>query len=304
MSHSLSEPEWSAFLRHIGSLPRDEVERQNREHHEEAVRLHARFKECFPKGVCDCCGKPLLTFSRGVPCFHWLLRPKGVKKDDLEALFHAKGYFRIASYVRWIANEDAYLSRINDLKGEGHAGAVFHWSATYKHIKWTFWCTQGDYEGHSGSKADFPHFHVEVRLNGQVFVRFSDFHVPFTPEDLFYLKCNSDPRAPIEQSFGAYGAGMEDAVSIPLEKILDDTTSTDDETKAVYRIQTIMMAEEGKAISGDLIDEIVKKSKATGKPMAHFIKESGLNAQIIVSPNDAVPEKETRSNPRGKQGTE
>lgn len=295
-----TDAKWTGFLKHIRSLPKEEVERKNREHHEESERLYRHFKDCFPKGICDCCGKPIAAFSSGEPCFHWLLRPKGVKKEDLESLFTAKGYFRIAAHIRWIANEESFLSRINDLAGEGDTDAVFHWSATYKHIKWTFWCTRNDYHGHQNSKVAYPHFHVEIRLNGQVFVKFNDFHVPFTHEDLFNLKCNFDSRSPIKQSFGIHGAGMNDAISVPLERIISDTRTTDDESKGVYHIQTMVIAGEGKSISGEFLEEIMRKSKETGKTMAHYFKKSGLNTQIVVSPVDTVPDKEIRTNPRKK----
>jgi hypothetical protein len=300
MAFHSSDAQWADFLRKIESLPKEFVEGKTREHHEESERLFERFKDGFAKGMCSCCDKPLATFSKGAPCSHWLLRPKGVKKDDLEELFHAKGYFRTASYVRWVANQGAYLSRINDLDEEGASESVFHWSAVHKHIKWTFWCTPSDYAGHHGTRASYPHFHVAMKLNGLVFVKFGDFHVPFTDEDLFNLRCNADPRSPIKQSFGAHGAGMNAAVTVPLDKIVSETKTTDDKTKGVYRIQTLITAEEGKRIPSEVIEEIIRKSQETGKTMAHFVKESGLNAEIIVSPNDAVPEKEIRNNPREK----
>ena len=297
-----TDAKWTGFLRYVSSLPKEEVERKNRERHEEIERLYRHFKECFSKGICDGCGKPLATFSKSeLPCFHWLLRPKGVKKKDLEFLFTTKGYSRTAAYIRWIANEEIFLSRINDLADEGNTEAVFHWSATYKHIKWTFWCTPNDYNGHQGSKVAYPHFHVEIRLSGQVFVRFNDFHIPFTDEDLFDLRCNLDSRSPIKQSFGIHGAGMRDAVAVPIEKIISDTQVADDESKGVYRIHTMAIAKEGETISEDFLEEVIRKSKETGHTVAYYLNKSGLNTHIVVSPIDTVPDKEIRTNPRKKE---
>lgn len=296
MAFKPSDAEWANFLAYVKSLPNEWMEKQNRDHQEESERLYREFKESFPKGECDCCGKSLLTFSKKDVCFHWLLRPKGAKKEDLETLLKAKGYFRAAAYVRWVANEEAFLSRINDLAEDGDE-AVFHWSAVYKHIKWTFLCKKNDLQGHPNSQAAFPHYHIEIRLDGKVFVKFNDFHIPFSGEDLFNLKCNSDEHSPIKQSFGSYGAGIKDAFSIPPEKMLSETVSTDDESQAVYHIQSIITNEAG--VPMEEIAEMIRKSKETGKPVAHFLRESGMNAQILISPTDSLPDKEKRS-PRKK----
>ena len=137
-----------------------------------------------------------------------------------------------------------------------------------------------------------------MRLNGQVFIKFNDFHLRFTDEDLFNLRCNLDPDSPIKQSFGSHGAGMKAAVSIPLETILNETKSTEKESEGVYRIQTIIEAEPGKSISGEMIANVVAKSKASGKPMAYYLKDTEHLTKIIVSPVDSVPNKEIRANPR------
>jgi hypothetical protein len=301
MAFNPSNSEWADYAAHINSLPQEEIDKRMREGEEESKRLYEEFQQAFQKGVCDSCGKSLATFSKDNHCFHWLLRPKGVKKGDLEELLKQKGYFRVASYVRWVANEEAFLCRINDLVEEGDANAVFHWSATYKHIKWTFICNKSDLAGHDTAGANFPHYHIEIKLSGQSFVRFNDFHAPFSDEDLFNLKCNDDERFPIKQSFGAYGAGMKDAFSIPPEMILSESTATEDEDKAVYHIQTIIRAEKGQRIKGERVAEMIRRSKETGQPMAHFAREMGLNPQIVIGTPDEVPTKENRNNPRKKK---
>jgi hypothetical protein len=168
---------------------------------------------------------------------------KGRQEKNLEVLFNSKGYFRTASYIRWVANEECFMSRINDLADEGDTDGIFHWSATYRHLKWTFWCTQSDYQG---TNADFSHFHVEMRLNGQIFIKFNDFHIPFTDKNLFDLKCNLDERSPIKQTFGSHGAGMNDAMSVPINKIISNSKIADDENQGTYRIETLVISEEGK----------------------------------------------------------
>ena len=297
MSFNPSEDEWGKFSKYIASMPHEEMERKNQEHLNEVEQTYKQFKEAFQNGDCDTCKKPLATFSRKTSCFHWLLRPNGVKKADLESLLTQKGYFRIAAYVRWVANQEAFLRQINDLTESEQTRSVFHWSASYKHIKWTFICSQNDYKGHLNTLADFPHFHFEMRLAGQPFVRFNDFHVRFSDEDLFNIKCNESDSFPIKQSFGSYGAGMKDAFSLPAKTILEQSTSTDNEGKAVYHIQTIVQSDSG--ISGEKIAEIMRLSKETKKPMTQLFYEAGLKPQVLIQPPDSIPDKENR-NPRRK----
>jgi hypothetical protein len=83
--------------------------------------------------------------------------------------------------------------------------------------------------------------------------------------------------------------------------VLSESTTTDDENKAVYHIQTIITADDGKRIPGEKVAEIIRRSKETGKPMAHFAREMGLNPKIVIGAPDRVPTKENRNNPRKKK---
>lgn len=300
MGTPISDTRWREFQEYLKALPINALGVESQEQHEEAESLYQKFKECFSREMCDSCGKPLPTFSRNNPCFHWLLRPKGAKKDDIERLFQAKGYFRTASWIRWVANQNAFLAGINDLRGEGDQAAVFHWTARYKHLSWTFWCTKNDYVGHVNTRANMSHFHVEMKSEGRPFIRFNDFHIPFTDEDLFYLKANLDSDSVFQQSFGPHGAGMQDAMDVPAEEIIGSACSVDDERKGVYEIDTIIRAAPGQTISGDLLTHIIEKSRESGRTIAHCVREEGLDAQVLITPSDSIPEKSVRSNPRGR----
>ncbi|MBR9907058.1 MAG: hypothetical protein GYB30_03285 [Gammaproteobacteria bacterium] len=59
-------------------------------------------------------------------------------------------------------------------------------------------------------------------------------------------------------------------------------------------MQTMVIGGEG-GISGEKIDEAMKMSRETGKPLAHCIREvtandKGISIKTIVSPSDNVPE--------------
>ena len=129
----------------------------------------------------------------------------------------------------------------------------------YKHIKWTFLCRENDLCGHEVKDETLPHYHLEMRLNNRIFIKFNDFHFKFTDEDLVSLRCNEDPTCLIKQTFGPHGSGMEDAFSISVESIMDNMQITNDPSEAVYHIQTLVTDEKG--IPSEIINEALMKSK-------------------------------------------
>jgi hypothetical protein len=280
-------------------MPQEELERIKRENIEEAERLYKRFTESFKIGLCDSCGNPISSFSADKICFHWLLRPKESKKDNIKDVLETKGYIRSASYVRWVCNQDVSLANINDLSEEGDTKAIFHWSAEYSNIKWTFLCTSNDYQGHQERQSSFPHYHIEMRLHDKVFIKFNDFHLKFTNEDLFNLRCNLDSSCPIKQTFGPHGSGMEDAFSIPAEKIIEDVQTTDNPNEAVYHIHTILTDKKG--IPSVIINEALRKSRNSGKPVANYLREMGFSPQVYIEPIENIPNKQNRNHPRKKK---
>ena len=291
-----TDRQWNHMLSALSAMPPAEIEARLHAEQTESDTLYAEFRASMKAEKCSSCGKPLATFSPGMSCFHWLLRPKGVKKDHIGELLGEKGYFRTAAYVRWVANYAAQMAKINDLASEGTQDAIFHWSATYKHIKWTFICTRADLNGHGGTSSDFPHFHFEMRLSGQSFIKFNDFHVPLNEEDQFKIRSNLDPQCRVKHGFGFHGAGIQDAFSIPPEDVLEHSVPTDDANAATYHIQTMVIDPNG--ISGERLSEIIKSATASGKSIANEIRKSGLPSHIVISPVDELPTKEERNNPR------
>ena len=295
---TISDSDWEAFKQYMASMPPDARRQVEQRYADEADALYNSFKASFMKGLCDTCGKPLTSFTPGAPCFHWLLRPKGCKKSHIAEVFQSKGYFRTASYIRWVCNQAVHIARINDLSEEGDKEAIFHWSGEYTHIKWTFLCRLNDYQGHQGQNDNFPHYHLEMRLNGRVFIKFNEYHFRLTDEDLISLRCNLDSSCPVKGTFGPHGSGMEDAFSIPIDSMMQGMQITDNQSEAVYHIQTVLMDEKG--IPGEIIEAALKKSKETGKPAAIFLKEIGYNPKIHIEPPKDVPEKQIRHHPRPK----
>lgn len=80
----MDDTTWEKYRAFVKSIPESERLRMQEENLKEAEKLYKEFTEAFSKGMCDSCGKPVSTFSKERPCFHWLLRPGKSKKEHIE----------------------------------------------------------------------------------------------------------------------------------------------------------------------------------------------------------------------------
>jgi hypothetical protein len=262
------------------------------------------FADCFEKGICSICGKPIKSFSTKTPCLHWLLKPKGFKKKHFKELIDNFRYFRISAYVRWVAAIDGLIKNINDLKDEHPGDKVFDFTARYKHIKWSFSCSKSDLKGHQTSKnSNFPHYHMQMHVNNMPYIKYSDFHIPFDNEDLCNLELLQNHSDMVKHSYGR-GDGMEAIFGNEdaLDFIINKSTPTTDHEEAAFHMSTFAMAPEGGNISGDTINEAFKEAKETGRTMASVLREKLKDANIrtIVSPGEGVPGSMPRNGGRKK----
>ena len=104
----------------------------------------------------------------------------------------------------------ASRNKFNDLADEG-AGKLIELTIKYKTFEWSFSCAESDYLGHATGVEESrrPHYHFQMRVNKQAFIRFNDFHVPFSEQDL--LQIESQRLAPelIKQRFST-ASGMNE----------------------------------------------------------------------------------------------
>ncbi len=105
-------------------LSKEKIEELNKKTLEESEQEYNHFVSAFKGGNCFYCDKKLDYFDKEKPCFHWLLYPKGIKKDNLWVLLKSFGCFRLMSYLRWVANQEVSFKNINDLKIESKDSRV------------------------------------------------------------------------------------------------------------------------------------------------------------------------------------
>lgn len=285
------------FAKFLESLPEETRVHGNEVSFRAAKAEHQDFLEYFGKGHCYLCKKPLTSFSKKSPCPHWLLKPKGFKKNDLLLIAQHYGYYQIQSFLRWVANQEGFARNINDLPDEGTGSKLFEVTIKYKNLEWAFSCAESDYQGHATSQhAKYQHYHFQMRLDRKPFINYSDFHVPFSEMDVINIEAMRARPDKIKQRF-SFGEGMHDVLNdSTVEHIVNATVPGDSTDEAPFKIDTIAMAEEGKTISGDDLYEIIQEAKAKNVTVASLMhKLPNAHTRVIVTPGPGVVEQAPRS---------
>ena len=289
--------DYAEFLKRLSP---EQIAHGNAVNHNNAQDEFRRFNECFEAGVCYLCEKLLASFSKKAPCPHWLLKPKGFKKNDLPEIAEKYGFFQIQSFLRWVANQEAFARNINDLKEEGTGNKLFEVTIKWRNIEWAFACTESDYQGHATSQhSKHQHYHFQMRLDNRPFINYSDFHIPFSEMDVINIEAMRAHPDGMKQRF-SFGEGMNDILNGEIAaNIVGTTVPATDEADGMFNLQSMAMAEEGKMISGDDIYELIQEAKAKGVTVASLLhKLPNAHTRVIVTAGPGVVEQA----PRKKRG--
>ncbi len=261
--------------------------------------MYEEFKHAYSKGCCSLCGNKLDYFYPSEFCFHWFLKPTGIKKKNFnDYLSEPIGHFKLESYFRWMATMDKFIKNINDLKSDMSDSKLKEVTIKYKNIEWALNYGQTDLDGHAGSQyANFPHFHIQMLIDGQPFIRFNDFHIPFSKSDLLDIKLMKEAGDLIDFQH-SHGPGMSVFENSELLTELDKISKVSDSKEtALFHNHTMVSMPDGKTMSGDKIAEIVKESKETKIPIRHLMQKYFPEATIItqVEPVEGMPEMKKRT---------
>jgi hypothetical protein len=285
---------------YFNNLGEDYIVEKNRQQDEENKRVHEDFINNLKKGKCFLCGMNMNSFKDSVHCFHWFTYPKGIRKKHFESYLKKPiGFFQLDSYFRWLANSEVFLTNINDLKDETSSTSFLESTFRYKNLEWSFSVGNTDLEGHAGAKVGAePHFHIQMKVDNQIFLRFNDFHIPFSDQDLFMIELRKQMGNELLINQGSLNAGMSVLENEEfLEELDKEMIRADDSTTAPFNRQTIVIAPEGQTISGEIIQQAYDESIKTNEPISKIIQRLVKDAQIIthISPGDGVPEMTKRS---------
>lgn len=292
--------------RFLSSQSKEKILEMNERAMRDSDRAYRKFKKKLRKGKCFLCGRLLTDFIIEKPCMHWLLRPPGFDKKHAEIIFRQFNYLRVQSYVRWMANSELPAGNINDLEDEKNPDKIFEYTIRYKNLEWSFSCGKGDLEGHRlafNSDARKPHYHFQMRIDGRPFIDYGNLHIPFTEEDLWHLPVM---LGMVENAGYAnyHGMGMQDVMTkIDPEDLLASMKKTAGQEAEVYNLQTLILAEPGKTLSGTDLAEIFKKHKETGLPVARLIRDMKNvgSATTYITPGPRVPDQAGRKSGEKKR---
>lgn len=302
MSDALRE-EGRHFAEFLAGLSPEERDRTSAQQAERTSAEHADFVEHFQRGECYVCGQPLRAFHKQTPCVHWLLRPKGFKKKDIEAVAQKYGYFQIQSFLRWVANQEGFARHINDLVEEGTGTKMFEVTIRYKNLEWSFSCAESDYLGHAASRnAKHAHYHFQMRDGGRPFIDYNDFHLPFSKMDVINIAAMRARPDMIKFGF-RHGEGMKEVLrDETLEYIVEGARGGDDgdlEEQGHFKLDTLLFADEGTKISGEDIWRAIEEARRDKVTIASRLKNiPNTSAKIMVTPGPGVVEQAPRSGGR------
>ena len=283
----------------IESIPKEEVEKQMKLQDEENRKVYKEFIEGLKENRCFLCREQMDNFNKSKPCFHWFTYPEGIKKKYFKNYLNKPiGFFKLDSYFRWLANSEKPIGNINDLKEETSRTSYIDTTYKFKTIEWAFSIGHTDKEGHKDANVgSAPHYHIQMKVKGRIFLKFNDFHIPFSDDDLFTIELLEQSKDKVKLGY-CYGTGigiLENEEYLPM---IDEVLSiAEDEKNATVNRQTFIEAPKGQTISGKIIAKAAEESNRTKKPLGKILQKylSDANFTTIISPGKAIPKMTKRS---------
>lgn len=291
------EREGKEFAEFMEAMPEDMRRELSKAQKQEIEAEYQNFKSSFDLGNCYLCGDSLASFHEQKPCAHWLLNPAGFRKRHFPKVTEKYGFHQLQSFLRWIANQDGFARNINDLSDEG-TGKLREVTIRYKDIEWSFSCTQSDFLGHGNGSHQSPHYHFQMRQGSRIVIRYNDFHVLFSEQDVHEIA--AEIAKPNLKRRWTHGEGMQDVFQPELiEKMLDaGGFVSSGEGEGDIKFDHFIVADEGTSMKGEDIAALFEEAKARGVSVGTLLKEGRLpnvKVQTIVTPGPGVVEQKARS---------
>lgn len=281
----------------LAALTEEERKQHNNAQIAESDRQHSAFRAAFREGGCYICHRPLGEFVEKDPCLHWFLRPEGVRKRHYPLVADKFGMMAIQSWIRWVANEGEWAKNIADTADADHLVQV---TAGYGDYEWSISCSRADFNGHAGRNSSFPHYHLQMKIKGRPFISYNDFHLPVHHEEAILLRAMEVSGA---KSKFAHGESFDDLMAaVDPQWVVDLPKTTADPKNAHFSMHTFIMADEGTAISGDAIYDLVQKARAKGVSVASLADSvPNASARTLITEGPGVLAPAPREGGRGSK---
>lgn len=225
------------FKELCNKLGSEYIQKKNDAQIKEAERDFNGIRDGLKKGICYICGESLDYVDENNPCFHWLINPNIKKKLLQKLLDSGKGFFKLYGYLTWVANSEKLFANIDDTSEGNDSNKIFESTIRYKEFEWTFSLAKTDFEGHPGTNADYPHFHIQMKKNGNVIIKFNDYHIPFSDNDKLMIEMMNQDVMIYNPS---YEAGLNIFSELDDDEVLQLMTQAKSENSAAFRIQTLI----------------------------------------------------------------
>ena len=287
----------------LQKIPPEERDRISLENVRRTSAEHEQFGTAFANGHCYICNHALSSFSKTRPCLHWFLKPKGFNKNDIPVISECFSLFQTQTYLRWVANTEAFAKNINDLTEEGTGTKLIELTIRFRNIEWSFSCAESDYQGHLTSQhARHPHYHFQMRIDRRPFANFNDFHLPLHEGDILSIEARRRLPEVVKHKF-PHGEGMADVLNDDtVEALVMHCSAMQKDDEALLKLETIAIAEEGTTISGEDLYEIIQEAKSKGVTIASLMhKLKNAKTRVFVTPGPGVVEQAPR--PGRKKGS-
>lgn len=275
----------------LNQMSKTEILEKNRIDQEKNQKDFEELRIALQTGKCNYCGNPINYFSKQKPCLHWLLKPKRFKKKHFPLLYKIKSFHEIEAYLKWVANIEKPFQNISNIKDEKSSSKFIEETIKYKNLEWSFSCSNNDREGHKDAyEGTVPHYHFQMREDGNVVINYNGFHIPFSDYDefCFALKEGKFDRL---RSAHIQSAGMQELFDLDQEIFIDNLKVSNDVDNAQLNTGIMIEADEGTTMSGDHLMDLLEESKRTGTSMAKLAKKiPNSKISVIVEPGSAVPE--------------
>lgn len=212
MPHRFEHIDWKRTLE---SLPQDFIDQQQKLEDEMNAKDYQELCDSLKLKQCSLCGHSLDYCDEDSPCFHVLLNPQ-IKKKVWNKLFSKPvSFFKLYSYLAWVANSDQPFTNINDMPCDSDGNILFESTIRYKNIEWSFSFKKGDFEGHVGKKAgETSHYHFQMTTDGNVVIRYNKTHIPFTPEDFLKFEMIRQKVAIPDPQYAAGMASLREKMKV------------------------------------------------------------------------------------------
>lgn len=225
--------------------------------------------EGLKNNTCYLCGKHIDDCS--VPCFHWLLNPK-IKKKELRKLFEKPiSITKLYTYLTWVANSDTPFININDISADTLPNKMFEATIKYRDFEWSFSLGKTDYNAEHYGKS---HYHLQAKKNGFVYIKYNDFHIECTPEDMLMIEMIRQGAVEFDAGFSA---GLESLKSGNYPFILLQNNYMGGVLGTFVLTNTINDAQ---------LQELLEENKNTGISFADIIDKlnsnNGYNIKYIL----------------------